>query len=1128
MGEKSSPCFFCRSALLLFRRILIWGGGKSSASGTVTTLRGQKIMRYIADLHIHSPYSRATSKSSDLAGLHSWARIKGIGLVGTGDFTHPAWFAALREQLTEAEPGFFRLKEEQRMTEAGMEPEPAEVRFLLSAEISSIYKRGGKVRKIHNLLYVPSFADAARINAKLAAIGNIESDGRPILGLDSRDLLEILLENSEHGFLVPAHIWTPWFSLFGSKSGFDSLQECFGDLSSRIFALETGLSSDPPMNRLLSQLDRYRLISNSDCHSPGKLGREANFFDTGFDFFSLRRALAEPEDGGFRGTIEFFPEEGKYHYDGHRKCGVCLNPEESRRSNNLCPVCGRPLTIGVHHRVLELADRKEPELAGPQSAFESLIPLPEVLGEIQGRGPATKGVLEQYRQLINRFGSEFDILLRAPVEELSRQSPLLGEAIRRMRQGEVLRHPGYDGEFGVIRVFAEGEIERFSGQTSLFAPCTPKAEEAASKTPNTEPEAVPQNEKESRREENTVNAEQRAAIESTARHTLVTAGPGTGKTYTLVLRLLHLLGQNRLAPQSIAVITFTKKAAEEIAARISAQAPAAAAKEVFVGTFHAFCLFWLRKRDTDLQVVGPEEKEVFLRRLFPDLSGRQLQALADDCADYFENFCNGPPSDPSEQVGLYLHTLEARRLIDLDGVIPSFLEAVRHDAGFAGELQREIGALLIDEFQDVNRSQYELTMHFAKHAEIFAIGDPDQSIYGFRGSNPQFFRQFGEAEVAGQKVNNVALTRNYRNAPIILAAARALIANNADRANQPLAAQRQAGGLVEYHQAASPTAEAQYLVQRIEEIVGGISHFSIDSGRGGEQQRGRSFADIGVLFRLNQQAETIRDSLEKRGIPCQLVGLPPFFMAGELRLLSLWILALADLASAGDYLRLFGALDGIGAGSLGKLEDAALQGSILATPETARLLEGAARTNLGNFLERLRQVRGQIDERPVTELAEEGRTLFALGREAPETDRFLRLAGSFGSDLSAFAAHLQRNATATVYDEKAEAVTLLTIHAAKGLEFDTVFIVGCEEGITPHSFGKTDFDLEEERRLFYVAMTRAGEQLLLLCSRKRQLHGRTVELPPSRFIGELPKEMLTEGATAFKARKPAARQLSLF
>lgn len=411
---------------------------------------------YIADLHIHSPFSRATSRDSTPAMLAAWARIKGIQVVGSGDFTHPGWFKLLQESLEPAEPGFYRLKDERRIPFAlpGLPPSAAAVRFMLSAEISCIYRRDKAVRKVHNLLYVPDFESAARINRRLSAVGNIVSDGRPILGLDSRNLLEILLEEAPDGFMVPAHIWTPWFSLFGSKSGFDSIEACFGDLTEQIFALETGLSSDPDMNRRLSALDRYALISNSDCHSSAKLGREANLFTTGFDYYSLRDALRHNHRDTFAGTIEFFPEEGKYHCDGHRDCGVVCDPVQTGLFAGICPVCGKPLTIGVLHRVEELADREQPLYQDWMPGFRSLVPLPELLAELLGVGAASKKVATYYATVIARFGSEFGLLLHTPLDEISAFDPMLGEAVGRMRRGEVQRIPGYDGRFGMIRVMA--------------------------------------------------------------------------------------------------------------------------------------------------------------------------------------------------------------------------------------------------------------------------------------------------------------------------------------------------------------------------------------------------------------------------------------------------------------------------------------------------------------------------------------------------------------------------------------------------------------------------------------------------------------------------------------------------
>lgn len=423
-------------------------------------------VNYIADLHVHSSFSRATSKKCDLPNLFAWARIKGVNLVGTGDFTHPGWLAHLKEHLIPAEPGFLKLKHEQVPTDLqSISSEAIPVRFVLTAEISSIYKRHGKVRKVHNILILPDFKSVERVCGKLARIGNLESDGRPILGLDSRNLLEILLEQAPEGFLVPAHIWTPWFSLFGSKSGFNYIEECFGDLSGHVFALETGLSSDPQMNRMISGLDRFSLISNSDCHSPQKLGREANLFNTEFDFFSMRDSLKKTEDGGFLGTIEFFPEEGKYHLDGHRKCGVCLEPEETRKINSVCPACNKPLTVGVLHRVMELADRKKTDYPSTFPPFYSLIPLPEVLSEIIGIGPGSKSVMTQYERVINAFGSEFNLMMNIPVEEIKQSyTSVLAEAIERIRTGNVMKKSGYDGEFGGISAFEKGEIKALFSQ----------------------------------------------------------------------------------------------------------------------------------------------------------------------------------------------------------------------------------------------------------------------------------------------------------------------------------------------------------------------------------------------------------------------------------------------------------------------------------------------------------------------------------------------------------------------------------------------------------------------------------------------------------------------------------------
>ncbi len=412
-------------------------------------------MFFYADLHIHSKYSRATSKDCNLEQLAIWAQKKGLSVISTGDFTHPAWFNEIKEKLVEDCNGAYRLRPE---IEKQIFKTSAPVRFLLSVEISTIYKKGDRTRKVHHVVFLPDMKAADTFRTKLAAIGNINSDGRPILGLDSRNLLETTLESGEGSYIIPAHIWTPWFSVLGSKSGFDSIEECYGDLSDHIFAVETGLSSDPEMNWRVSKLDKFRLVSNSDAHSPSKLAREATVFDTAPDYYSIMNALKT--GNGYVGTVEFFPEEGKYHEDGHRKCNVCLTPEETEKLNGICPVCGKPLTIGVLNRVCTLADRTCSSTYKPETAGEvfSLVPLPEILSEIMQVGPSSKSVTNEYERLIRKFGSEFSILREVPAEDISKDSPLLAEGISRLRAGKVIKHAGYDGEYGVIRLFDDSEL----------------------------------------------------------------------------------------------------------------------------------------------------------------------------------------------------------------------------------------------------------------------------------------------------------------------------------------------------------------------------------------------------------------------------------------------------------------------------------------------------------------------------------------------------------------------------------------------------------------------------------------------------------------------------------------------
>ncbi len=394
-------------------------------------------MRVIADLHLHSRHSRATSPDMNLPGLARWARLKGLDLLGTGDFTHPEWFAHLAAHLVPMDEGVY--------TYAG-------ARFAYTAEVAAIWSHEGRVRRVHFLLLAPNAEGASRINGELAKIGNLAADGRPQLGTTGQRLVEAVRAASPEAEILPAHAWTPWYSIFGSQSGFDSLPEALEGAAKHVAAIETGLSSDPPMNWRLSALDPLALVSFSDAHSPSRLGREASAFDLPeISYPALVSALRNR--GQFLFTIEFFPEEGKYHYDGHRECGVSFAPRETRACQGRCPACGRSVTVGVLHRVEDLADRPTGYRHSNAVPYRSLVPLVEILSQALGLGAATRGVEAEYERLVRQFGSEFRILLDLPMEELSRKlPPRVAEALAKVRTGDLAVEPGYDGQYGTVRI----------------------------------------------------------------------------------------------------------------------------------------------------------------------------------------------------------------------------------------------------------------------------------------------------------------------------------------------------------------------------------------------------------------------------------------------------------------------------------------------------------------------------------------------------------------------------------------------------------------------------------------------------------------------------------------------------
>ncbi len=1061
-------------------------------------------VRFHADLHIHSKYSRACSKDCDLEHLAWWARRKGVTLVGTVDFTHPSWFDHLRESLVSAQPGLFRLREDlDRDITARLPPSvaAAEVRFMLSVEISPIYQRGERTRKVHHLVYVPDFDAAAEFNRRLGRVGNLGSDGRPILGLDSRDLLEITLECGEGAYLVPAHVWTPWFAVLGSKSGFDAVEDCYVDLAEHIFALETGLSSDPVMNWRISGLDRYRLVSNSDAHSPPMLGREATVFDTDLDYFAIRRAL---ETGaGHAGSVEFFPEEGKYHVDGHRKCGVRMDPQQTREHGGTCPECGKPLTVGVLSRVEELSDRPEGIRPDGAADFRSLVPLPEIMSEILGTGPKSKTVLGQIDKLTAALGPELAILQDVPLDDIEAHSPLLAEAVARLRRGEVTREAGYDGEYGVIRLFEPGELKRISTVTApalfddaLFGasepmPAPPKPKRTA--TAGLEP--APSAETETPQQMpvratgsllDGLDPEQRAAAEITQGPLLIIAGPGTGKTRTLTHRIAYLVTVHGVAPQHCLAITFTRRAAEEMAGRLAALTPEHA-PQLTIATFHSLGVRILREQHERVglspnfgiadqaqqmaiatELAGDEKKA---RHLLTDLSRqRRTGEQGMGCADTADR---------------YIKVLRQRDLVDFDDLVALPVTLLESNPDLAAVYRDRYQWISVDEYQDVDEQQYRLLSQLASpHGNLTAIGDPDQAIYRFRGADVGFFLRF-QQDFPG--AHTVALTRNYRSGAKILTAALQVISPTTlvpDRALRPMGAHTDS--LVGMQQAATEQAEASFVARTIEQLLGVVAFHSLDSGRvdsgGTAGLGGLGFSDFAVLYRTDRQASAMMDALTRAGLPFQ--------------------------KRSHDRLSDRPGVQRI----LGELTYAPASGT-----ERMPVLERLGHT--------ARDVQDRLSAAEREDTATEIHT--ALDLLTPLADRC-------GDDLERFRTELSLGVEVDTWDPRADRVSLLTLHAAKGLEFPVVFVVVCEDGLLPLRWPGTtadDADEEqvcEERRLLFVGMTRAQRHLYLSHAAERVRHGPARKTSRSPFLADLDAAVCEEVGDALPRQKPRDTQLRLW
>lgn len=1092
---------------------------------------------FLADFHIHSKYSRATSKECVPEFLELWARRKGLDVIGTGDFTHPAWREELKEKLVPAEEGLYRLRDEFRMRE-GAAYDSRRPRFLVSGEISSIYKKNGKVRKIHNLILLPSLEDAEALAHRLEAIGNLHSDGRPILGLDSRDLLEITLDVCKDAVFIPAHIWTPHFSLFGAYSGFDTIEECFGDLTGCIHALETGLSSDPPMNWRLSALDRFTLVSNSDAHSPKNLAREANLFDTGLSYSEISRALQNKGAKEFGGTVEFFPEEGKYHYDGHRNCKVCLKPEDTEAVSGVCPVCGGRITVGVLHRVESLADRGEGFVPPSAKHFERLIPLREVIAASIGVSNASKKAGSRYEDLLRAFGPELFLLREAPLGDIRQKAgPLVAEGIRRLRAGEVEVLPGYDGVYGKVKILDQEEIGRLSGQIYFFqeekrkAPALPKAvKERAVKrmAPGTSDGEVQSASAEKAPDMlSGLNPEQREAVLARDPAVAVIAGPGTGKTKTLVSRAAHLIQECGVNPSQITAVTFTNRAADEMRGRLTAYfGDRRTVRAMTIGTFHSICLQILKNGTAEPTVIDEQDALSIIGDLLKEL---HLKASPRDVLRGISLIKSGARTReeadvPPEVCGRYRERLARYGVLDYDDILLNALTLLQDgklERRKEKKLRNSFTYLLVDEFQDVSPVQYRLIREWGRDsAGIFVIGDPDQSIYGFRGSDSRCFERFF-TDFPGAR--SIRLALNYRSTPEILGCARSVLPEQGC-VEPPLKAQKESGVMVRLLEANGDLPEGIFVAKEINRMIGGIdmlqAHASSSAeGKNPGSGNARSFSDIAVLYRTNRQAELLEQCLLKEGIPYLVAGRDKFLSDREVRRATAFfhlLLHPADLVSLRLCLKEWGAGDRL----RNILEDYA--GSDQTVESLFRIAEGfpADEKKPREFARLLRKYEPLVRKEKPQKLVESWIEDNGL-QDVKSMELFSNVA-VLHEKMPAFLQNLLIGREGDVVRSGGKryspnAVSLMTLHAAKGLEFPVVFVSGVNDGTIPLKNRNGGCDPGEERRLLYVGMTRAREELILLTSSAR-----------SPFLSGLPVKLFSAG-TAFERKKaPEFEQISFF
>jgi uncharacterized protein (TIGR00375 family) len=1143
----------------------------------------KSFMKYIADLHVHSKFSRATAKNLDLENLYIAAQIKGVKVVGTGDFTYPGWFSEISEKLVPSESGLFKLKNDLARICDEQVPKScrADVRFILSTEISNIYKKNKKTRKNHNLILVPDLQVAEKFSAKLNKIGNIKSDGRPILGLDARDLLEILMEISEEAFLIPAHIWTPWFSVLGSKSGFNSIEECFEDLSPHIFAVETGLSSDPPMNWRVSGLDGLTLVSNSDAHSPFNLGREANLLDTQLSYAAIKRAIKNGDSKQFLGTFEFYPEEGKYHLDGHRKCNTRLKPKETMDNDGKCPVCGKDLTIGVLYRVEELADRKPGQKPKNCHPYYSIVQLVDILSEIFKVGPKSKKVIQNYQLALAKLGSEFEILHFLEPDVLDRAGiPLLGEAIRRMRHKKIDILPGYDGEYGRVRIFKANEHDLLMGQkvlfsSSLVSQSEPKHTESDISAPSKSIDIGPvKNDFESFEKFqkqtkpilsfNQLNRQQHQAVECPDGALLIIAGPGTGKTHTLTQRIAYLITEKKVPTQHILAVTFTNKAAQEMRDRLNAVIgdrfclPLAA-------TFHALCYQILNdQKEKPIGIIDEDHRKALISEAMKKVpaAGRDTAMKPGRVLDYIvaakqqilrpdefaELHCKDPKSSiVAEIYQVYQQLLSIQELYDFEDLLFNVVRLFESWSNVCRQYQRKFQHIFIDEYQDLNQAQYRIVRALAPDTHsvknLCVIGDPDQSIYGFRGSDVKYFHQFSIDYPDATLIN---LTRNYRSTQTILKAAFQIIEQpGCQSADSRTYSKIEGVRTISILELTTEKAEAKTISRIIEEQIGGTGFHSIDTGvvKDANLVKERSYSDFAVLYRTHDQHRIIAEVFEKSGIPFQIVSRESVLTQEGVSELIVFLKVIEGIGGFIDHQKLIlFAIPGFGKKALDRFNGWCYRNQFSLQEglrKAARFpvygLPSSKQQLLNAFSKQILQYQTDMSSLTVTEklryLKKNTKLSDRLNKDVQIKEAFanlIELARQFDTNTTDFLATIALHTDTDAFRPNIEKVSLMTMHAAKGLEFPVVFIAGCEDNLIPFKrFGVEHADVNEERRLLYVAMTRAMESLYLTRAKKRRIYGKLEDRLLSPFVDDIENHLKSSQTPFSKKKKKAVEQVQL-